>query len=1337
MKTNLFSRLAVSLLFFYTHALFSQCVTSFPYSEGFEAAPSWTAGGTNSDWAWGTPTHPNINAAGGGVRCWCVGGLSGTLYNGGEQSYLNSPCYDFSSLNYPWISFKIFWECERQWDGAGFQYSINNGVTWTNVGAFGDPVDCNTANWFNISSINYLNLANPKQGWSGRIGPNAGSCAGGSGSGGWVTAKHCLSNLAGQPNVKFRFIFGSGTTCNSYDGIAIDDIYISNGTPYTPNFSVTCNGAGNYNFTSITPTCPAVSSYTWNFGDPGSGPLNISNIANPTHSFSAPGIYTVSLTVAGSQCNPPGTITNTVQVSNISNAIVSQSINCFGGTASASVNVISGIGPFTYTWSPTGGNSPTATGLPAGNYTVLVKDAYNCVYPKTVTITQPTSLTATTSFSNVTCNGMNNGTATVTVGGGTPVYTYSWIPSGNTSSVATGLGVGTHTVIVTDSKSCTITRTVTITQPTAFTTSIGSSNATCGQSNGSATVTISGGSPGYTYSWTPAGGTSSVANNLPGGNYTVVVTDVRGCTVALSTTVSQPATMTTSVTFSNVSCNGLSNGSATVNVVGGAGPYNYTWTPTPGFGQGTGTVSGLGAQTYTVAIADALGCTTTTFVTITQPTPLAALAGNSNVNCIGGTNGTATVSVGGGTPGYTYSWTPSGLTTSVITGLGVGTYTALVTDSKGCTITAIANVTQLPPLTASIVSSNVSCNGGNNGSATVIAAAGTPAYSYTWLPSGTNNPVISGLPAGTYTARVSDSFGCNATAIVTITQPSPLAYTLSTSNVSCLGGNNGTASLIASGGTPVYSYMWVPGVSNSSVATNLSAGSYAVILSDANNCTVSAMATITQPATAVSAIASGTNILCFGNSTGSANVVASGGSLPHSYSWNPTGGFAAQSNNIPAGIYTVTVKDANNCTTTATVDITQPPLLQVQANSTKICKGQNTVISGTATGGVGPYSYAWNNVAGSNTLFINPSSSTIYSLSATDANGCKSLIDTSIVLVAGPITLSVSPTQTICSGKSATLSATAIGGAGSYEYQWFPGNIKSNTITVTLSKNTVFTVSVNDNCTQPTPVAITTVITENLGASKISADLTKGCEPLCITFTNSAFAVDSLIQSSSWVYSDGTGANTFSASHCFTTAGTYSVYNSFLSKLGCPGTATLGEITVYPKPNAEFVASDYSVTSSSPNVFFTNQSSNATHYFWDFAGQQSTMDENPSYSFTEPGKYLVAFVASNTYCSDTTLKVIECLPEFVFYAPNVFTPNGDNLNDRFLPKGFGWKTESYRLEVFDKWGELLFSSRHFDEGWDGFYKGDLVANGAYVWTAYVEDYNSRKHEYKGTVTLIK
>ena len=190
----------------------AQCATPiniFPYTEGFETTNgNWTPGGTASDWAWGTPAKSVITGAASGANCWIVGGLTGNVYNNGERSWLQSPCFDFTTLQYPYIAFSVFWEMERKFDGAGFQYSTDLGITWVNVGSVSEPANCLNSNWFNFSPITNMNgLATVRDGWSGNIQSTSGSCLGGGGSCHWVHANHRVPGLAGVPNVHLRFVF--------------------------------------------------------------------------------------------------------------------------------------------------------------------------------------------------------------------------------------------------------------------------------------------------------------------------------------------------------------------------------------------------------------------------------------------------------------------------------------------------------------------------------------------------------------------------------------------------------------------------------------------------------------------------------------------------------------------------------------------------------------------------------------------------------------------------------------------------------------------------------------------------------------------------------------------------------------------------------------------------------------------------------------------------------------------------------------------------------------------------------------------------------------------------
>ena len=250
----------IAPLYIGVNHIYAQCgltISSFPYTEDFETSTgSWSTGGTASDWAWGTPAKSSITTAGHGTKCWVTGTLSGSFYSYSERSYVTSPCFNFSSIDHPYISFDIYWESEHNYDGTNLQYSTDGGTTWINVGATSDATDCLNQNWYNTNSVTYLTgLATVKNGWTGNSHATVGSCAGGSGSRGWVIASHCMPYLAHVASVKFRFTFGAGTICNDFDGIAFDNIYIGNAPSFSANFGYSCLGANNVAFFDSSSAC--------------------------------------------------------------------------------------------------------------------------------------------------------------------------------------------------------------------------------------------------------------------------------------------------------------------------------------------------------------------------------------------------------------------------------------------------------------------------------------------------------------------------------------------------------------------------------------------------------------------------------------------------------------------------------------------------------------------------------------------------------------------------------------------------------------------------------------------------------------------------------------------------------------------------------------------------------------------------------------------------------------------------------------------------------------------------------------------------------------------------
>ncbi|MBB1195026.1 hypothetical protein DNC80_15280 [Flavobacterium sp. SOK18b] len=516
----------------------------------------------------------------------------------------------------------------------------------------------------------------------------------------------------------------------------------------------------------------------------------------------------------------------------------------------------------------------------------------------------------------------------MTPSGGAGGYTYSWAPSGGTAATATGLTAGTYTVTVTDANACTASRTFVITQPTIISTATAAqTNVSCnGGSNGSASVTPSGGAGGYTYSWAPSGGTAATATGLTAGTYTVTVTDANSCTASRNFVITQPTTISTATAAqTNVSCNGGSNGSASVTPSGGAGGYTYSWAPSGGT---AATATGLTAGTYTVTVTDANSCTASRNFVITQPTIIStATAAQTNVSCNGGSNGSASVTPSGGAGGYTYSWAPSGGTAATATGLTAGTYTVTVTDANSCTASLNFVITQPTTIsTATAAQTNVSCNGGSNGSASVTPSGGAGGYTYSWAPSGGTAATATGLTAGTYTVTVTDANACTASRNFVITQPTTISTaTAAQTNVSCNGGSNGSASVTPSGGAGGYTYSWSPSGGTAATATGLAAGTYTVTVTDANSCTATRNFTITQP----TAIDFTTTVLSgYDYNTGySQSIVASGGtgtktyaviagSLPSGFSLSTAGQVTGISTQIADSNFTVTTTDANNCTAT-------------------------------------------------------------------------------------------------------------------------------------------------------------------------------------------------------------------------------------------------------------------------------------------------------------------------------------------------------------------------------------------------------------------------------------
>lgn len=870
-------------------------------------------------------------------------------------------------------------------------------------------------------------------------------------------------------------------------------------TPSQTN--VTCFGSCNGTASVVAAGGTGTYTYSWSPAPGGGqGTANATGLCAGTYTCTISSPAGCSITQAFTITQPPQITTTPSQTNVTCNS------SCNG---TATVVAAGGNGTYTYNWTPAPGGgqgTATATGLCAGTYSCVVSSPAGCTATQTYTITQPPAITFTQSQVNVNCNGGCNGTASVVAAGGTGTYTYNWSPApggGQGTANATGLCAGTYSCTITSGPAtCTVVATFTITQPTALTATSSITQATCGGNNGTATATGAGGSPGYTYSWntSPVQNTQT-ATGLTAGSYTCTVTDSHGCTTTVVATVTSTGGITANTSaFTNVTCFGSNNGTATAQGVGGSGVYSYSWNTSPV--QNTQTATGLAPGTYTCTVTDSNGCIGTTTVTITQPPQITATQSQTNVTCNGSCNGTASVVAAGGNGTYTYNWSPApggGQGTANATGLCAGTYTCTISSPAGCTLNVTFTITQPPAITFTQSQTNVSCNAACDGTASVVAAGGTGTYTYTWSPApggGQGTANATGLCAGTYTCTISSGPAtCTVNATFSITQPTPVTATASMTQSTC-GNPNGTATATGAGGTPGYTYSWnTSPVQNTQTATGLLAGSYTCTVSDSHGCTTTVSITVTNAGSPTATISAFTNVTCYNACNGTATALAAGGAGGYTYSWSPAPGGGqgtANASGLCPGSYVITVSDANGCTATATATITQPSQLTITGTMTPVlCNGGSTgTATVTAVGGTPTYSYAWSPApgGGQGTPTATGLSAQAYTCTVTDLNGCTAT--TTITVTQPPLlTTTFSQVNELCNGgNTATATVTPAGGTPTYIYSWSPapgGGQGTATATGLTAQTYACTITDLNGCsitqsitiTEPTALSLSTATT--------------------------------------------------------------------------------------------------------------------------------------------------------------------------------------------------------------------------------------------------------------------
>ena len=825
--------------------------------------------------------------------------------------------------------------------------------------------------------------------------------------------------------------------------------------------------------TSIQGGTPAYSFAWTNGGAPGPTTQNLTAIPAGTY----------ALTVTDGNACTVAAQTTVGQPTALSVAGISTNILCFSGTNGAiNLTVAGGTQPYSYSWT-TGASSQDVSGLPAGIYSVTVADANGCAQIQSFTLTQPTAVSVSVSGTNIACFGGTDGTASLTAAGGVSPYTYRW-DTGAISQTINALAAGMYSVTATDANGCSAQNSLTLTQPTALTGQIAGVDPGCfGGATGTISTTISGGTGGtasrpYSYTWTDAPVNTPGRTGLAIGTYTVNITDANGCRFSLTQTLNQPTPVALSLSTRPARCNGATDGQVSATATGGTPalglPYTYAWST----GTQTQTLAAIPTGSYAVTATDGNGCTASATATVGQPSSLSVAGTTENILCFNGLNGKISLEATGGSRPYSYAWSHSASTSATQTGLAAGVYSATVTDGNGCQVFQSFTLTQPPPLTLVTTAQIITCFGGADGAISISATGGAPVagstpYAYVWAD-GSQTPDRTGLIAGTYAVTATDANQCTVSQSFTLSQPTALSATASSTDALCFGAANGTVSLTVAGGTGLYSYTWADGPTVSD-RNSLTAGSYLVGISDANGCKTGLSRTIAQPDLLRLSLRLAA-VSCFGGTDGSLSAVVTGGTGPYTYSWNITGSSSAVSG-LSAGVYSVTVTDAQGCSEVWSETISQPSALSLTALATAAtCAGAaDGTVSVTAMGGTPAYGFVWSNAvtsADQSSLVAGT-----YSVTGTDGNGCSL---TTSVTVTEPLRLTVTITtqNNRCEGDhTGRAEAIVSGGTGPYSYTWVAngGAVLSNTNVLENAIAGVYSLIVTDSqtCREVTSVTLT------------------------------------------------------------------------------------------------------------------------------------------------------------------------------------------------------------------------------------------------------------------------
>ena len=819
-------------------------------------------------------------------------------------------------------------------------------------------------------------------------------------------------------------------------------------------------------------------------------------------------------------------------------AVVDNDADC-GNNGCATVTVAGGTSPYDYVWYdnlgnafPTTLNSPFLTNqkcnLPAGDYFCVVIDAVGtqCT-TATITIVNTAAQLGTFVSSNISCNGYCDGEINGFAFNGSGNYLFTWSDDPSLGNVLSSSGTlsnacaGTYFVELNDvGNSCVDTFPVLITEPAALDIVVDNvADVSCsGFGDGSINVTATG--PGIlSYEWQDEFGNGVAASedllNVNGGIYSLILSNNNSCSDTITDTILEPSTLViTLVDSSNVSCAGVTDGAIDIEIAGGNGNVAYTWSGPNSFIGNTQDLNNLECGLYDVIVTDPLGCNTSYSHNIPCPSPISVtLDSLEDVSCFGLSDGEIHISVSGGTPsiinGYNYSWNGNSFNTEDLTGIPLGSYSVEVTDSNMCLGTFGIIIAEPALLETNVLSvTDASCYNAQDGAIDVRVDGGTAPFTASVYDNGFNllyDTVFSSLSvlhpvpgAGLYDIVVNDANGCQASLDTTVGQPSEIIVTLDSAiDVSCLGFADAEIYVSVIGGAGNYNYSWT-GPSCSTCAaediTNLSAGVYNLVVTDATNCIQSFIQNVSVPTALTMTVDSLVNVSCKDSADATIALTANGGTAPYSYFWNGPNGFTASDSivaSLDIGAYDISVTDTNGCVFSLNPQIISQPAEYLVASfvmDSVVCFAENTgAITTITTGGTTPYSYSWSHgdiLASPSSLFAGE-----YYVTITDAQGCN-YVDTIDVLEPNVLLVNLVQIDENCGQLDGQVIASPTGGTAPYTYSWNSNSTETSNVLSGLNGGTfipeIVTITDANGCSLIDQITVQEALPITLGSSAIT-----------------------------------------------------------------------------------------------------------------------------------------------------------------------------------------------------------------------------------------------------------